>query len=77
MLRLIKGMIDRGVPIEGMGLQGHVNIVECNLDENERTVEAFATLGLRLHITEMDVNPYSLRDRVFPPSSLRNTACVS
>ncbi|RCW43503.1 endo-1,4-beta-xylanase [Paenibacillus prosopidis] len=69
MLRLVKGMLDRGVPLDGMGLQAHVNIVECNLDEYERTVEAFASLGLRIHITEMDVNPYSLRDRVFPPSS--------
>ncbi|MHA6483300.1 endo-1,4-beta-xylanase [Paenibacillus sp. strain BS8-2] len=68
-LKLVKGMKDRGVPIDGVGLQGHVNIVECNLDEYERTIEAFAALGLRIHITEMDVNPYSLRDRVYPPSS--------
>ena len=70
MLRLVKGMIDRGVPIHGMGLQGHVNVVECDLDEYERTVEEFTNLGLRIHITEMDVSPYSLRDRVYPASSL-------
>jgi len=69
-LRLVKGMIDRGVPIDGIGLQGHINIVECNLDEYERTVEAFAELGLRIHITELDVNPFSLRDREYSPTSI-------
>lgn len=59
--RLLKQLLDAGVPVHGMGLQGHWNInnpTEKNLRES---IEKFSSLGLKIQITELDVNIYASR----------------
>lgn len=54
---LVKGLIDRGVPIEGVGLQMHL-IADYYVPSSESiaaNIERFADLGLDVYITEMDV----------------------
>ncbi|TGG92704.1 endo-1,4-beta-xylanase [Natronospirillum operosum] len=46
----------RGVPMNAIGLQGHVGLDFPNLTEFERSIEAYAAEGMRIHITEMDVD---------------------
>ncbi|RFA26570.1 1,4-beta-xylanase [Alkalilimnicola ehrlichii] len=46
----------RGVPIHGVGLQGHVGLDFPDLDEFERSIEAYAAQGMRIHITEFEVD---------------------
>lgn len=59
-LRLLKTMIAEGAPISGMGLQSHYNIYMPNLvDEVKRSIEAYAALGLKLRISELDVSMYN------------------
>lgn len=63
---LLRGLLDRGVPVDGMGIQAHMNIVDHDLDSLERAIVDYAGLGLRVHLTELDVTFYSLRDRGLP-----------
>ena len=52
----VKGMVSRGVPINGVGLQMHVtpgNVPsQANISAN---MTRFAALGLEVHVSEMDV----------------------
>ena len=55
----MKNLIDRGAPIQGFGMQTHYNINKPDLDEVKKSIELYASLGLRIHITEMDINFYT------------------
>ena len=54
--RLVRGMLERGVPIRGVGLQMHVSLDDgprpADIAANMRRLTA---LGLEIQITEMDV----------------------
>ncbi|WP_314002972.1 endo-1,4-beta-xylanase [uncultured Paenibacillus sp.] len=60
---LVKGLIDRDVPIHGVGLQAHWNIHQPGLDEIRAAIERYASLGLQLQITELDVSVFDHEDR--------------
>ena len=51
-------MKDAGVPIGGVGLQGHWAINEPSEKQLEETLQKFADLGLKLQITELDISVY-------------------
>ncbi len=55
---LMKHLLDRGAPLQGFGLQTHYNIYGTDMDEVKRSIETYASLGLRLHVTEMDISFY-------------------
>ena len=55
---LMKNLLDRGAPLQGFGMQTHYNIYSPEMDEVKRSIETYAGLGLRIHITEMDVSFY-------------------
>lgn len=50
----------RGIPIHGIGMQGHLDLGKTDLKEWEKSIEAFAMTGMRVHISELDVDvlPY-------------------
>lgn len=52
----IKAAKKRGVPISGVGLQGHVGLDYPSLQEFEDSIVAYAKAGMRVHITELDVD---------------------
>jgi endo-1,4-beta-xylanase len=56
--RLVKGLKDAGVPIHGIGLQGHWAINEPSREQLDSTLKRFADLGLNIHITELDISVY-------------------
>lgn len=56
--QLVKKLKDKGVPIHGIGLQGHWSIYEPTAAELEASITKFASLGLELHFTEVDVSVY-------------------
>ena len=61
--RLLSGLIDAGVPVDGIGFQGHWNIYYPDADTLERAIRRFADLGLEIHITELDLSVYRHQDR--------------
>ena len=56
--QLIKKLKDKGVPINGVGLQGHWSIYEPSANELEASINTFASLGLEIQFTEVDVSVY-------------------
>jgi endo-1,4-beta-xylanase len=57
-IRLLSGLINKGAPVYGIGLQGHWAINEPSKAQLESTFEDFLTLGLKLQITEFDISVY-------------------
>nr|ARK13608.1 1,4-beta-xylanase [Fibrella sp. ES10-3-2-2] len=56
--QLLKKLKDKGVPINGVGLQGHWSIYEPTMQEMEESIMRFASLGLKVQITELDISVY-------------------
>jgi len=51
---LLKRLIAEGAPINGVGIQGHWHL-DTNLADVEKAIENYASLGLKVSITELDV----------------------
>jgi endo-1,4-beta-xylanase len=54
--RLVKSLKDAGVPIHGVGLQGHWSIYEPTAEVLDQTLHRFSDLGLQVQITELDIS---------------------
>ena len=53
---LVKGMKQRGIPIDGVGLQFHISVGNHpSLDGIAQNMARLGKLGLEVHITEMDL----------------------
>lgn len=55
---LLKRLKDKNIPINGVGLQGHWSIFEPSRNELEYAIQKYASLGLEIHVTELDVSIY-------------------
>lgn len=60
---LAKGLVERGVPIHGIGMQAHWSNFHPNLDDIRQAIERYASLGLQIHVTEMDVSVFNFDDK--------------
>ncbi|MBS7563658.1 endo-1,4-beta-xylanase [Mucilaginibacter sp. Bleaf8] len=56
--KLLKKLVDAKVPVHAVGLQAHWSLQEPSGTELRNTIEKFASLGLKVQITEMDVSIY-------------------
>lgn len=56
--RLVQSLKDAGVPIHGVGLQGHWAINEPSYSQLDSTLQRFSQLGLKIQITELDISVY-------------------
>ena len=55
-VRMLKKALANGAPIDGIGMQCHYGLEEPTLEEFETSIETFAALGLKVMITELDMN---------------------
>ena len=55
-VQLIKKLKAQGVPITGVGLQGHNSLTWPSIQQQDATITAFAKLGIKVNITELDIN---------------------
>jgi GH35 family endo-1,4-beta-xylanase len=58
MIRLIKSLQEKGIPIHGIGLQAHWAVNEPSKEQLDSTLQQFSSLGLKLQITELDISVY-------------------
>merc|ERR1711918_258927 len=49
-------MKQRGVPIDGVGLQMHINAGYSQVESVKKNMQRFGKLGLDVHITELDIS---------------------
>lgn len=52
---MVKKLQEQGVRIDGIGMQGHLGL-DSDLTEFEKSIQAFADLGVKVMITELDVS---------------------
>ena len=69
-VELIKKLQAAGVKVTAMGLQGHDDLTWPSAQQQSDTIEAFAALGIKVNITELDVD-------VLPKAGRGNSADVS
>ncbi len=55
-IELIKKLRDQGVPVTGVGLQGHDNLEWPTVEQEDATITAFGKLGVKVMITELDMD---------------------
>ncbi len=63
---LVKGLLDQGVSIDGVGHQSHIQIGWPSEADIEKSITMFADLGLDNQITELDVSMYGWPVRAYP-----------
>ncbi len=58
---LVKRLLDEGVPVDAIGLQGHWSIGDPTEQNLRDAIKKFSSLGVELQITELDVSIYASR----------------
>ena len=56
--KLVMNLKATGIPINGIGLQGHWAVNEPSKEQLDSTIKRFAQTGLILQITELDISVY-------------------
>jgi len=56
LVKLVKEFQSKGVKIDGIGLQGHWGLDYPHLDELEEAFKSYSELGVKLMITELDMD---------------------
>lgn len=69
-VKMVKGLQEKGVRIDAIGMQAHLNIDVPDINEYEKSIIAFAEQGVKVMITEMDIT-------VLPWPSRQVTAEIS
>lgn len=59
MYELVKSMKARGVPVDVVGLQGHISLYGPSVDDFRTAIRRFASLGVKVQVTELDMSIYS------------------
>jgi len=56
-VRLVQSLRAHGVRVDGVGEQGHWLLDDPPIERVEETIEAFARIGVKVMLTELDVDP--------------------
>lgn len=67
---MVKDLIDKGVKIDGIGMQGHFNMESPSIELMEEAIVKYSSLGVKTMVTELDIT-------VLPWPSQQTTADVS
>lgn len=54
-IKMVKNLQQQGVKINGIGMQGHLDMVFPAIEEFEKSILAFSALGMNVMITELDL----------------------
>lgn len=52
---MVKKMQDAGVPIDGIGMQGHYNVYGPSMEDVDKAITRYSELVKHIHITELDI----------------------
>ena len=52
---MVKKMKEAGVPIDGIGMQGHYNVYGPSMEDVAAAIELYASIVDHIHVTELDI----------------------
>lgn len=55
-VQLVRDLKQQGIRIDGVGMQGHMGMDYPDVEEFEKSIEAFASEGVKVMITEWDIS---------------------
>jgi len=55
-VELIKKLLAQGIPVKAVGIQGHYHMDWPSMDQVDATIGALAALGVKVNITELDLD---------------------
>jgi endo-1,4-beta-xylanase len=55
-VKLVRSLLDAGVRVDAIGMQGHWGLNHPSLDQIEASIQAFSDLGVKVMITELDID---------------------
>nr|WP_238320846.1 endo-1,4-beta-xylanase [Tamlana nanhaiensis] len=55
-INLIKNLQNKGVKVDGIGMQGHWGLTSPTISEIETSILEYAALGIKVDITELDIS---------------------
>ncbi|WP_243347625.1 endo-1,4-beta-xylanase [Parabacteroides sp. FAFU027] len=65
-VKMIRNLQKQGVKVDGIGMQGHFSMDFPTVADEEKSIEAFAALGVKISISELDMtvlpSPYQGAD---------------
>lgn len=65
--KMVKELKEKGVPIHGVGIQGHVSVATDMKEEFEKAIQLFTSVpGIEIHVTELDMSVYRDQTSNFP-----------
>ncbi|MEM1136142.1 MAG: endo-1,4-beta-xylanase [Bacteroidota bacterium] len=72
--KMVKALLAKGIPIHGIGMQGHWTLEDVNRQNLSEAIDLFASLGVDVQITELDISVYPYyhnMDRSTLPKKIR------
>ena len=62
-VKLVRSLKEKGVRIDGVGMQGHVDMEYPAIEEYEKSILAFTQAGVKVMVTEFDLSILPMPDR--------------
>jgi len=72
-LDLLKRLKDKGIAVDGIGLQEHLIPNELTATYLQETIDMFKGIGLQIQITELDISIYDYRNKAGKEASKEDT----
>jgi endo-1,4-beta-xylanase len=69
-VRLIKSLLDKGIPVHAIGSQEHLKLTTPTAIQVDSAIRAFAAIGVKVNVTELDID-------LLPPATRNTGADVS
>ncbi|WP_162053475.1 endo-1,4-beta-xylanase [Pontibacter pamirensis] len=55
-VRLVRSLQEKGIKVDGIGMQGHYGLEAPSLEDIEASIKAFSDLGVKVSFTEVDID---------------------
>lgn len=55
-IKMIKRIQEEGIKVDGIGMQGHWGLEKPSIEDIEKSILDYASLGVKVAITELDIN---------------------
>ncbi|WP_111309395.1 endo-1,4-beta-xylanase [Confluentibacter sediminis] len=55
-IKMVKNIIDKGIKVDGIGMQGHWHLNTPSLEDIEQSILDYSALGVKVAITELDIS---------------------